>query len=173
MASITTNTLTVPTTPEEFIQLLRSMRELIPDFVQLAAADKTTLSRVAAVDEIFVRTTIQALGDYPVLKSALGRPADDLLQDTDFAVRWGAVADELASLLSGVNAAIMVRKYRSGLIALQAYHISRQLVRHKEHALLLPHFNAMKRRMKFGRSRAKKVEGQPQPGPKPEPQPVR
>ena len=150
---------TVPTTtpvqPEEVVQQLRAMRVQIPDFVQLPRANARSLTRVANVDAEFVQTTINAIGASEALRSALGQSAEELRQNTEFTTRWGAVAEELAAMLSGVNAAITVRRHRIGLTALQAYNMSRQLVRQKEHAHLLPHVDAMKRRVKFGRNRPK------------------
>jgi hypothetical protein len=152
---------TVPVQPEEVVQQLRALRAQIPDFVQLSRSGARSLSRVANVDAEFLQTTINAIGASDALRSALGKSAEELRQDTEFTTRWGSVAEELAAMLSGVNAAITVRRHRAGLTALQAYNMSRQLVRQKEHAHLLPHVEAMKRRTKFGRNRTRPATSSP------------
>jgi len=52
-------------------------------------------------------------------------------------------------MLRGVAAANLSRRHRVGLITLQTYSISRQLVRKKAHADLLPHVDGMRRLNKF------------------------
>src|SRR4029078_11473471 len=85
----------------------------------------------------------------------VGRTPADLRQDEVEITRWTAVEDELKAMLKGVSAANLIRRHRLGLAALQAYNISQQLVRHPDHADLLPHVEGMKRLNKFGRRRAK------------------
>ena len=161
--------------PEDVVQQLRALRAQIPDFVQLSRAEVVLLTRSASVDNRFVQTAINAVSASEALRSALGKSAEDLRQDAEFTTRWGAVAEELQAMLDGVQSALMVRRHRLGLTALQAYNIGRQLVRQKEHADLLPHVAAMKRRNKFGRRRTKPIEEpqlqpEPSPGPQPDPQ---
>jgi len=76
-----------------------------------------------------------------------------LISEREDAARWSAVEDELGTLLAGVAAANLGRRHRIGLAALQIYSISRQLVRRKENADLLPHVDNMRRANLFGRRR--------------------
>lgn len=172
---------TKPMQPEEIVEILRAVREHVPEFVLMAAIDRGALKRVAtAVDPEFIQESINAVGASDPLKSALGTSAEALQQDTEFTARWSKVAAELRALLDGVLAALAVRRHRLGLTALQVYNISRQLARKKENANLLPHIKAMSERNRFGRKRARPEElkpgepakpGEPpQPGTKPEPQ---
>ena len=71
--------------------------------------------------------------------------ADEVLIERDDTGRWSAVEDELRAMLQGVAAANLSRRHRVGLITLQTYSISRQLVRNKAHADLLPHVDGMRR----------------------------
>jgi hypothetical protein len=151
--------------PEEIVQQLRAMRQHIPDFVLLPVADRLSLRRAASVDPHWVQTTINAIGASDALQAALGKTADDLRLDAEFTIRWGAVADELQATLDGVRSAVTVRRHRLGVTALQAYQISRQLVRQKEHADLLPHIAAMRERSKFARKRVKPEETTATPPP--------
>ena len=163
---------TNPIQPEEVVQQLRALRGQIPDFVQLPAIEAQALAKSSGVHPRFLQTTINAIGASEALRSALGKSAEELRQDVDFTDRWGAVAEELEAMLKGVRAALIVRRHRLGLTALQAYNIARQLVRQKEHANLLPYVATMKQRNKFGRKRVKATDpAQPQPEPSPGPQP--
>lgn len=165
MSSVQTTPAT-PVTPEEVVQQLRALREQIPDFVLLPRGDAATLARAASVDGAFVQATINAVGASEALRSALGRTAEELRLETELAARWTAVVDEIDAFRLGANAAATVRRHRIGLTALQTYKMTQQLVRKKEHAHLLPHADAMKRRAKFT---SKRREPQPQVEPKPVP----
>lgn len=102
------------------------------------------------------------------MQNAVGHTHVELREESDAAGRWTAVEDELRAMLKGVVAANLIRRHRVGLAALQAYSISRQLIRQKEHGDLLPHVQGMKRLSKFGRRR---TSVQPAPSPTPVPQP--
>ena len=157
---------TIPIQPEEVVQQLRALRAQIPDFVQLSASETKALAKAAGVDPRFIQTSINAVGASEAMRNALGKSVVDLRQDADFTTRWTAVAEELEAMLKGVRSALVVRRHRLGLTALQVYSIGRQLVRQKEHANLLPHVAAMKQRNKFGRKRVKAIDpAQPLPQP--------
>ena len=172
---------TKPMQPEEILQVLRAVREHIPDFVQMPAIDRASLRRLAtAVDPEFVQESISAVGVSNPLKGALGTSAEQLQQDSEFTGRWSLVASELRALLDGVLSALAVRRHRLSLTALQVYNVSRQLARRPENANLLPHIRRMRERNTLGRKRVKQdalkpaepaKPGEPeQPGTKPEPQ---
>ncbi len=111
-------------------------------------------------------TSFNAIGASTPMQAAVERSADDLRQELDLAGRWTQVADELRSLLKGIEATNLERRHRLGLVALQAYSISRQLVRQKSNSDLLQHVQMMKRQNKFGKKR--RVAAQtPQPSPAP------
>ncbi len=119
-----------------------------------------------------MQTSFNAIAAWSPMQAAVERSADDLRQELDLAGRWTQVADELRSMLQGVESTNLDRRHRLGLVALQAYSISRQLVRQKSNSNLLPHLQTMKRLNKFGKKR--RVAAQtPQPSPAPEtPTPV-
>jgi hypothetical protein len=101
------------------------------------------------------------------VQAAVGRTNVNLREENEDAGRWTAVEDELRAMLKGMAAANLIRRHRIGLAALQTYNISRQLIRQKEHADLLPHVQGMRRLSNFGRPR----RNAPQPEPQPQPQP--
>lgn len=161
-----------PMTPEEVVRQLRALRDQIPEFAILSLPDKQSLVRSANMDPQLVQASINAVGASEPLRSLLGRSAEELQAEVGLTARWSAVAAELRDFASGVDASITVRRHRSGLTALQTYKVSVQLVRNKEHAHLLPHVEAMKRRAKLlNRRRGTPAQPQPElpPGPQPEP----
>lgn len=163
---------TTPTTltPEAMVEQLRVLRAQIPDFSHLTAASGPTARSAAAVDDRFAQAAFNAIGASPDMQTALRTTPEALLAERQEAARWSAVEDELRAMLQGVATANLNRRYRVGMTALQAYSISRQLVRQPEHAHLLPHVQEMRRHNRFGRRRR---QGNPEtPAPQPAPSPT-
>lgn len=154
-----------PVTPEEVVRQLRALREQIPDFTLQSPDDVRTLVRAAAVNDALVHASIIAIAASPPLQNALGRDAESLRSENELLGRWSEVVDELEAIRLGVIGAIRVRRHRLGGTAFQTMGVSRQLVRYRENANLLPHIDAMKRASKVAKRRAK----QPTPVPVPEP----
>lgn len=158
-------------TPDSIIEQLRLIRQQIPEYTQLAIPDAKAIRRVAHINSDFIDAAINAVGASDVVQTAVGRTNINLREENEDAGRWTAVEDELRAMLKGVVAANLVRRHRVGLAALQTYNISRQLIRQKEHADLLPHVQGMKRLSKFGRKRRlAQPPADPQPQPLPAPQ---
>ena len=151
-------------TPDEIVQQLRAVR------AQLALPDpapppNVLRRRFGHVNAEFIAAAINAVGAFEPVQLLLGRTAEALRQETDAAVRWSAVADELRALLQSVLMANVVRRQRLGLTALQTYQICQQLAREDGHALRLgAHLAEMKKLNRFGR-------GQKPASPAPVPQP--
>jgi hypothetical protein len=148
-----------PMTPEEMVSQLRTLRAQIPEYVQVTSSFAATKRRVAAIDEAFVHATINAVGASPAMQDALGQTSDELRQEADALTRWSAVKDELRAMFQGITAANLTRRHRLGRTALQAYGISKLLVREPEHAYLLPHLQEMKRLNRLGHPRRRKGGG--------------
>lgn len=154
-------------TPEQVVEQLRLMRQQLPDFVQLSSPREVQqLRRLARVSADFTREGIGAVGASAVVQEAIGNTAEDLHQAEDEIARWAVAESELRSLLRGITAANLIRRHRVGLAVLQAYNVSRQLVRQDDHAQLRPHVERMSRVRKFGRRRSKPA-GDPAPQPAP------
>jgi hypothetical protein len=147
--------------PSAIVDQLRALRQRIPGYGQLPIPVARSIRRVAHVDSDFVQSAINAVGASTAVQSVLGRTPDDMRRDVDDAGNWTAVEDELRSILQGVTSANLTRRHRVGLAALQAYSISRQLVREEQHADLLPHVAEMRRRNKFGRRRVRGTQPPP------------
>ena len=155
-------------TPEQVVEQLRAMQQQIPEFVQLPKTrDLQQLRRVANVDEAFTHEGISVVGASNVVQEAIGNTPEDLHHAEDEIARWAVVESELRAVLRGVIAANLVRRHRIGLAVLQAYNVSRQLVRQQEHAHLLPHVESMTRLRRFSRRRNKTVAPTQPPAPQP------
>ena len=144
---------TVPLTPDQIVEHLRMLRQHVPDFGPLPVPDARALRRTAHVDADFMQKAINTIGASEYVTGAIGRKAETISAERDDVGRWSAVEDELRAMLDGVAAANLARRHRIGLFSLQAYSISRQLVRNPEHAALLPHVEGMRRTIRFGRRR--------------------
>ena len=155
--------------PEQIIEQLRLLRQQIPDFVQLPNNRETqNLRRLArSISPEFAHVATNAVGDSDVVQSAVGNTPEGMHQDSDISGRWMAAENEMRSLLRGMVNKNIVLRQRLCRDALLAYNVSRELVKQKEHAHLLPHVEAM-RRLKRSRRRTKPV---PEPSPNPQPVP--
>jgi hypothetical protein len=158
VTKVNTTIIESPVKPESVVEQLRALRQQIPSYSQLTTAETQSLRAVAGADPAFVHASINAIGASPGVEAAIGITSDALRLETDEAVRWSAVEDELRAMLKGVIAANLTRRHRIGTFALQAYGISRMLVRRAENADLLPHLAEMKRLNRFGRGKVKVPE---------------
>jgi hypothetical protein len=135
------------------VEQLRAMRVQIPDFSHLTSTSRMAAHVAANVDDRFAQAAFNAVGASNEMQTALRATPEALMAEKQESARWSAVEDELRAMLEGVATANLNRRYRLGLTALQAYSISRQLVRQPEHAYLLPHVQEMRRHNRFGRRR--------------------
>ena len=150
-------------TPEEVVRQLRALREQIPDFTLLSREDARALVRASTVDFGLVHASINAIAASAPLQNALGRDAESLRGETELLGRWSEVVDELEAFRLGVIGSIRVRRHRLGGTAFQTVQVSRQLVRYRENANLLPHIDAMARAAKAAKRRAKPLATEPDP----------
>lgn len=161
----------MPFTQQQILEHLRLVRKHVPDFGPLTVAESSPLHPAANVPNDLIEEAINTIGASTAIEAALGRTPEVLRTELEDAVLWSAVESELRTLLSGVAAANLARRYRLGLTALQTYSIARQLVRQKEHADLLPHVDAMRRLNRFGRKRRPASSVSPPLVPAPAPAP--
>jgi len=152
---------TVPFTPEQIVEQLRVLRQHIPDYGPLTVPDAGSLRRVAHVRDELIQAATNTVGASPYVSAAVGRDADTMRTERLDVGRWRAVEDELRTMYKGVASANLARRHRLGVTALQTYFITRQLVRQREHANLLPHVDEMRRVSKFGRTRRPQPANEP------------
>ena len=158
---------TVPFTPEQIVEHLRMLRQHIPDFGPLDVPDARSLRRIAHVDDALVQAATNTVGASPFVTGAIGKDVDAMRTERVDVGRWSAVEDELRTMYQGVAAANLTRRHRLGLSSLQTYLITRQLVRQREHAHLLPHLEEMRRVNKFGKRRTQTAATPSAPTPAP------
>ncbi|HEX6098807.1 MAG TPA: hypothetical protein VF432_21000 [Thermoanaerobaculia bacterium] len=149
---------TAPFEPEQMIDQLRAMRDHVPDFGPLPIPDAQALRTTASIPPEFRRAAFNTIGTSAHISRALDATVPDALAEEANVNRWSAFEDELRTLLEGVAASNLARRHRLGLLALQVYGITRQLVREKAHADLLPHFENMRRTNRLGKRREAKAD---------------
>ena len=144
-------------TPEQVIEQLRAIRQQIPNFVQLPNNRQTdALRRLArSITLEFAHEATNAVGVSPIVEAAISNTPEGMHLDKDIAGRWAGAENEMRSLLRGMSSTNLVLRERLCRDALQAYNVSRELVKQKEHAHLLPHVDAMRRLRKAARRPAK------------------
>jgi hypothetical protein len=154
----------VPTDPVELIKQLRAIRDQIPGFQQISPADLRVMRVQAAVPPEFLHASGNAIGASETLKGAVRGNLDQFRQAVDFEARYSALISEFDALSRGTQAAVVTQTQDAGITAQQAYNITRQLVRKKEHADLIPYLAEMKRTRRPTR---KAVSAKKQPAPAP------
>lgn len=148
-------------TPAEAIAIVRALRDRIANWTPLPKAEAKRLLSAATLDKEFVAVAVSAIGTSDKVSTVLGTSKEALQQLTAGSAEWRQVEDEIRSLLLGVVGANLVRNHEIGLTALQAYSISKQLVRKEENNELLAHVNQLRRMLKAGRRKGK--GGSPSP----------
>ena len=141
-------------TPEQVVEQLRAIQEQIPA-TMLPQDDLKQIRREASVNQDFAREAINVVGASEIVQAAVGNTLGEVQQAEGELARWSTVESELRAMLRTVAVANLVRRHRIGRVALQAYNVSKQLVREESHADLLPRVEAMSRIRKFGRRRSK------------------
>jgi hypothetical protein len=154
-------------TAEELLAQLRALRTRIPEYMQKSTREVQSLQSAANVDPAFANASFSAIGASETLQTALETTAEECVQISSDASRWSAIEDELAAMHQGVRNANLTRRHRVGVISLQAYSMTRQLLRNPKHADLRPHYAEMKRLNRFGK---KKSATRPAPQQPPAPQ---
>ena len=138
-------------TAAEAIALVRALRDRVPNWGPLTRSAALRLQAAAFLDPEFIATSISAVSTSGNVQSALGTTSDVMQQLTVDSAEWRHVEDEIRSLLLGVSGANLVRNHELGLTALQAYSISRQLVRKEANKDLIAHVEQMKRLRRMGK----------------------
>ena len=131
-------------TPEQVMEQLRALREQIPGFVlDPNERDLQRLRRVARVDIQLTREAVSVVGGADAVQSAIGNTPAELREAENEWSQWLTVEGELRSVLRGLNAANLVRRYEIARAVRQAYKFGRTLTQQEEYAQLLPHIEAM------------------------------
>jgi hypothetical protein len=152
-------------TPEDVLAQLRAMRAQIPEFTQRPAYSGPALHSAATIDPQFIDAATAAIGTSDQLQHALSVTPENCVAEASEASRWAQVEDEAAAFFSGIRNANLGRRHRIGVRALQAYQMTKQLVRFNEQADLKPHLAEMRKHNRLGRGRRT-----PAPVPQPAPQ---
>jgi len=133
-----------PLTPQQVMEQLRLFREQIPGFV--LEPDDRELRRLrsnAHLDIQLTREAVSLASGAEAVQSALGNTPAELRDAEDEWSQWLTVEGELRSVLRGLVAANLVRRYQLVRAVRQAYKVGRALTEQEEYAHLLPHIEAM------------------------------
>jgi hypothetical protein len=144
-----------PVTAAELSETLRTLSAQIPHFSQLTNLQVSAMRRAASLDPEWLHAAIAAVGNSPVIQAAIGATSEELLRELDEANRWTEVESAARALLRGIAAANLIRRHRLGIRLLQAYGISRQLVRQPEHHHLRVNVAKMKEMNRRARRKEK------------------
>lgn len=166
----------VSITPEAMVEQLRILREQIPEYMQLPAAQIQSRHSVANLNRDFSQAALNAIGASATVQGVIVSTPEELQTEAETADRWTKVEDELRAMLKGVASANLNRRHHVGQAVLLTYTLSKKLVLSPEHADLLPHVDEMRRTNRLGNSKSKsKKQPQPQapaPSSSPEPEPT-
>ncbi|HYI09372.1 MAG TPA: hypothetical protein VEK57_09910 [Thermoanaerobaculia bacterium] len=145
--------------PRVILEIVRALKARIPDYTHMTPAQTITLRRAASLDREWIIHAIATAGASEAVQMFIGKRPPELLDELSADGLWVSVEQELSSVLDGVIAAKVVRRHRLGLIALQIYGISRQLIRQKEHEALIPYVEKLQQSNKLGKRKKVKEEG--------------
>ena len=166
---------TVKLDPETVVEQIRTLRSQIDDVPQLTPAQKRLLrARIGGKQsDAVIASSVNVIGALDTIAQAIGQKPEDVRQLQLDWNRWTAVADELRSLLNGIDGANLIRKQQLVLISAQAYNIGTQLARNPANDVLVPHLQEVKRQKTLSNRKKKKVEDPKTPEqPKTEPAPA-
>jgi hypothetical protein len=131
-------------TPEQVMEQLRALREQIPGFVlEPNHRELRRLRSAARVDIQLTREAVSLVGGADAVQNAIGNTPAELREAESEWSRWLTVEGELRSVLRGLNAANLVRRYEIARAVRHAYKIGRTLTEQEQYAQLLPHIEAM------------------------------
>jgi hypothetical protein len=148
-------------TPEQVMEQLRALREQIPGFVlEPNGRELKRLRQAARVDIQLTREAASVASGAEAVQSALGNTPAELRDAENEWSQWLTVEGEFRSVLRGLVAANLVRRYQIVRAVRQAYKIGRTLTEQEAYAHLLPHVDAMFR-VKNSRRRTKKPAPSP------------
>jgi hypothetical protein len=157
--------------PEDVFTQLRTLRAQLND--ELSPLTKQQRRQIAErgrrQSNPIVQSSINIMGAADLVSQAVGVAPEEARQICDDSNRWTAVADELRSLLNGVEGANLVRQQRIADIANRAYTIGASLAGDPANAALVPHVEETKRLRKLARRKKSAAPQNPSPAPSPSP----
>ena len=147
--------------PEDLVNGIRRLQEMIPGFTQLSISEERSMASVAYLDPEVLATGIHAAGAWEAMKQTTGMSAEELRAETEALDRWEDVKRELMAFVKGIDGAILSRRHRVGTAILQLYAILGTLIRDPKNEHLRPYYENMKKAQK---QRRKKGSGKKKTG---------
>lgn len=140
-----------PITSADAVQQLRRLRGGVPRFVQLQKAQAKSMTRVAALDPLFLDAAFAAISESTVLRDAVQATVEQLRSQRQDTEQWQSVIEEVDALRQGVSSTVKMQRHQLATVALHAYAVARNLIRNGQHPDLVPHVEAMAKLLRFGK----------------------
>lgn len=145
----------------ELVQVVRSIRERVPDFT-LPHATRPSLSGTAArVSVQAIEAGVAACNSHELLAKAIG--VSDVLKDHQFTSTFTELRNDANAFADGLDYTIRAKRYRVGQTMRRLYRIVRRLAKSPENAGLRGHVEVMAKAL----ARTRRKNAAPAPAPVP------
>lgn len=138
--------------------MIKAILARLPEHRSLSGAEIQSMSKVTSVDLAAVRMAIEMLGVFPALSAALGRDAAEVHHDAADVREWESALTDAAALHHSIESLVRIQRHRLGLLTLQVYNVSRQLLRGRNDDQLAVYVESMQEKMKLKRRKTKREE---------------
>jgi hypothetical protein len=172
----------VPVTPPQpsymdaaaaLIDVVRGLKDQIPNFVIPSKGEGQRLGRVASIPLAFVNLTALAIRNNAELARGGNTDQSQMLDLASFAEAFAPLADELEAMALFVRHTVRAAGFKAGSEALTTYALAQRLAKRPETASLAPHVEDMRLALgNFGRNRKAKAKPAPTPAPGTSPSPT-
>ncbi|HSY49932.1 MAG TPA: hypothetical protein VLC46_14050 [Thermoanaerobaculia bacterium] len=146
------------------IDVVRGLKDQIPNFVIPSKGESQRLGRVASIPLAFVNLAALAIRNNAELTRGGNTDQPQMLDLASFAEAFAPLADELEAMAFFVRHTVRAASNKAGSEALTTYALAQRLAKRPETASLAPHVEDM--RLALG-SRGRKAKSKPAPAPAP------
>ena len=153
-----------PLTSTEASEMINAILARLPEHRSLKGAEVQSMSKVTSVAPEAVKMAIEMLAIFPALSAALGRDAAQVRQEGVAVWEWASVLTEAEALHHAIESLVRIQRHRLGLLTLQVYNVSRQLLRGRNDDQLAAWVESMQERMKLKGRKKKREEPSEEPG---------
>ena len=148
-------------TPEEILDQLRAITEIVKTELEMPTAEVRKVLRDAArVPDEIVQQTIWAVGATDIIAQAIGMSGEQLRQLVLLSNRWTSVEGELRTLLAGVQGAKLARRHQVAKIVSRVFMIASQLAKDDAYADLRTYVEEVKRIKSYERRKRKAADAE-------------
>jgi hypothetical protein len=150
---------------ELIVTLEATLRELLPGFTFLPAAQRRRITTAGSVPDDFLEAVAVAVESTPNVAGLIPITPAELREAIRSSRAFHSLADQLELMARGVRETVAEQRGAIGKRALATYGVARSVNRHLDVTVAVPHFATMRRAL--GRTGRKKRPGEPAPTPPP------